>query len=190
MEKTGKFIKIFCSVALVAFLALLFFVVFQNSSKPLKNTYITEPFKKAYENSSDVRTHAFIEEFSENGGIYAYSLTYIPDSGYLQFTVRYNYRHIDEIREEYPNFKNEYIKYVLKDSDGNEYQANIVDEKDKFHYHYLKLEFTGVDFEASELKLIMVLETLDFNGGELVVHTDENTSIPYKFSSKEKKQLN
>ena len=190
MEKTGKFIKIFCSVALFLFLALLFFVIFQNSAKPLKNTYITEPFKTAYENSNDVRTHAFIEEFSEDGGIYAYSLTYIPESGYLQFTVRYNYRHIDEIREKHPDFKNEDIKYVLYDSNGKEYPANIVDEKDKFHYHYLKLEFCNVNFSTAELKLKMVLETLEFDAKELVVHTNQNTSIPYKFSNKEKKQLN
>lgn len=190
MEKVGKFIKIFCSVALILFLVLLFFVVFQNSAKPLKNTYITEPFKASYQNSNDVRTHAFINEFSENGGIYAYSLTYIPNSGYLQFTVRYNYRHIDEIIAEYPNFKTENIKYVLVDSDGVEYKATVLDEKDKFHYHYLKLEFTDVNFDVSELKVKMILENLDFDGGELIVHTDKNTSIPYKFSNKEKKQLN
>jgi hypothetical protein len=189
MEKAGKIIKIFCTVALIAFLALLFFVMFQNSAKPLDDTYITESFKAAYEQNNDVRTHEIKDGFSENGGIYAYSLTYIPESGYLQFTVRYNERHIDEIKEQYPDFKNEYIKYVLVDGDGNEYEPNIIEEKDKYHYHYFKFEFTDVNFDTSELKIKMLLETLDFDGGELTIHTNTSTSIAYKFSSKEKKQL-
>lgn len=187
--RAGKIIKIFCSVALVAFLSLLAFVIIQNSAKPLKKTYITDSFKEAYSISDDVRTHAFNQEFSENGGIYAYSLTYIPDGGYLQFTVRYNKRHIEEIKDEYSDFREKDISYILVDSEGNEYEAHVIEEKDKFHYHYLKLEFTDVDFEASELKVVMVLDGLEFNGGELTVHTSDNTSIPYKLSSKEKKQL-
>ena len=193
MDKFVKIIKFIFVLALIAVLAALFIRIYQSDYKALEDINISDSFISAYEKDSDVRTHAVNDGFSENGSVYAYSLVYMKDSGYMQFTVRYNTRHIDEVRETYPEFKNENIKYVLIDGEGNTYEANVLEAVDKFNYCYFKLEFTDIPDFATDLKVKMVLEGLpeDLNKKSvLTVHRADDTSIQYTFSSSEKKLLN
>ena len=193
MDKFVKIIKFIFVLALVAVLAALFIRIYQSDYKALEDINISDSFISAYEKDSDVRTHAVNDGFSENGSVYAYSLVYMKDGGYIQFTVRYNTRHIDEVRETYPEFKNENIKYVLIDGEGNTYEANVLEAVDKFNYCYFKLEFTDIPDFATDLKVKMVLEGLpeDLNKKSvLTVHRADDTSIQYTFSSSEKKLLN
>lgn len=193
MDKFVKIIKFIFVLALIAVLAALFIRIYQSDYKALEDINISDSFISAYEKDSDVRTHAVNDGFSENGSVYAYSLVYMKDGGYIQFTVRYNTRHIDEVRETYPEFKNENIKYVLIDGEGNTYEANVLEAVDKFNYCYFKLEFTDIPDFATDLKVKMVLEGLpeDLNKKSvLTVHRADDTSIQYTFSSSEKKLLN
>lgn len=193
MDKFVKIIKFIFVLALIAVLAALFIRIYQSDYKALEDINISDSFISAYEKDSDVRTHAVNDGFSENGSVYAYSLVYMKDGGYIQFTVRYNTRHIDEVRETYPEFKNENIKYVLIDGEGNTYEANVLEAVDKFNYCYFKLEFTDIPDFATDLKVKMVLEGLpeDLNKKSvLTVHRADDTSIQYSFSSSEKKLLN
>ena len=193
MDKFVKIIKFIFVLALIAVLAALFIRIYQSDYKALEDINISDSFISAYEKDSDVRTHAVNDGFSENGSVYAYSLVYMKDGGYIQFTVRYNTRHIDEVRETYPEFKNENIKYVLIDSEGNTYEANVLEAVDKFNYCYFKLEFTDISDFATDLKVKMVLEGLpeDLNKKSvLTVHRADDTSIQYSFSSSEKNLLN
>ena len=193
MGKFGKLIIYIFALALVAVLATLFIRIYQSDYKGLEDVKISDSFISAYEKDSDVRTHAVNDGFSENGSVYAYSLVYMKDGGYIQFTVRYNTRHIDEVRETYPEFKNENIKYVLIDGEGNTYEANVLESADKFNYCYFKLEFTGIPDFATDLKVKMVLTGLpdELNKKSvLTVHRADDTSIQYSFSSSEKNLLN
>ena len=193
MDKFVKIIKFIFVLALIAVLAALFIRIYQSDYKALEDINISDSFISAYEKDSDVRTHAVNDGFSENGSVYAYSLVYMKDGGYIQFTVRYNTRHIDEVRETYPEFKNDNIKYVLIDGEGNTYEANVLEAVDKFNYCYFKLEFTDIPDFATDLKVKMVLEGLpeDLNKKSvLTVHRADDTSIQYSFSSSEKKLLN
>ena len=193
MDKFVKIIKFIFVLALIAVLAALFIRIYQSDYKALEDINISDSFISAYEKDSDVRTHAVNDGFSENGSVYAYSLVYMKDGGYMQFTVRYNTRHIDEVRQTYPEFKNENIKYVLIDGEGNTYEANVLEAVDKFNYCYFKLEFTDIPDFATDLKVKMVLEGLpeDLNKKSvLTVHRADDTSIQYSFSSSEKKLLN
>ena len=193
MDKFVKIIKFIFVLALIAVLAALFIRIYQSDYKALEDINMSDSFISAYEKDSDVRTHAVNDGFSENGSVYAYSLVYMKDGGYIQFTVRYNTRHIDEVRETYPEFKNENIKYVLIDGEGNTYEANVLEAVDKFNYCYFKLEFTDIPDFATDLKVKMVLEGLpeDLNKKSvLTVHRADDTSIQYTFSSSEKKLLN
>ena len=193
MDKFVKIIKFIFVLALIAVLAALFIRIYQSDYKALEDVNISDSFISAYEKDSDVRTHAVNDGFSENGSVYAYSLVYMKDGGYIQFTVRYNTRHIDEVRETYPEFKNENIKYVLIDGEGNTYEANVLESADKFNYCYFKLEFTGIPDFATDLKVKMVLTGLpdELNKKSvLTVHRADDTSIQYSFSSSEKNLLN
>ena len=193
MDKFVKIIKFIFVLALIAVLAALFIRIYQSDYKALEDINISDSFISAYEKDSDVRTHAVNDGFSENGSVYAYSLVYMKDGGYIQFTVRYNTRHIDEVRETYPELKNEDIKYVLIDGEGNTYEANVLESADKFNYCYFKLEFTGIPDFATDLKVKMVLTGLpdELNKKSvLTVHRADDTSIQYSFSKSEDGLLN
>ncbi len=193
VKKVGAIIKIALTVALFVFIGALVFRMCQASHKGLENTHISPAFKEAYAISEDVRTHAVNDEFSENGAVYAYSLVYIEEGGYLQLSVRYNIRHIEEVKLTYPDFDEKNIRYELIDANGKAYAPTILADEEKYNYHYLKLEFTGVDFSTDKLSIKMILDGIDIKVGEkstLTVHYKDDTYIPYTLSSEEKKQLN
>lgn len=191
-KKVGKIIKLALTIALFVFIGALIFRMCQASHQALKDTVITDSFKAAYQVDKDIRKHAITEEFSENGAVYAYSLVYMEKAGYLQFTVRYNTRHMDEVKASYPDFDVNNVRYVLIDGSGKEYTPNILATEDKYNYRYFKLEFTDVSFSTENLSVEMRLDGIDINMGTkstLEVHKKDSTSIPYDLSSKEKKEL-
>ena len=191
-KKIGKIIKLTLTVVLFVFIGALIFRMCQASHQALKDTVITEEFKGAYGYDNDVRKHAITEEFSENGAVYAYSLVYMEKAGYLQFTVRYNTRHMDEVKASYPEFDMNNVRYVLVDGNGKEYTPNVLAVEDKYNYRYFKLEFADVSFSTENLSVEMRLEGIDINMGTkstLEIHKKDSTSIPYDLTSKEKKEL-
>lgn len=191
-KKIGAVIKIALTVALFVFIGALVFRMCQASYKGLEGTHISPAFKEAYKKSDVIRTHAVNDEFSENGAVYAYSLVYIEEGGYLQLSVRYNIRHIDEVKLTYPDFDEKSIRYELVDANGKSYTPTVLADEEKYNYHYFKLEFTGVDFSTDTLSIKMILDGIDIKVGEkstLTVHYKDDTYIPYTLSSEEKKQL-
>jgi hypothetical protein len=193
LDKFVKIIKYIFALALVAVLVALFIRIYQSDYKALEDVNISDSFISAYEKDDNVRTHAVNDGFSENGSVFAYSLVYMKDAGYMQFTVRYNTRHIDEVRQTYPDFKNENIKYVLIDGEGNTYEANVLETKDKFNYCYFKLEFANIPDFGTDFKIKMVLEGLPDELSKksvLVIHRADDTSIEYSFSKSEEGLLN
>ena len=129
MDTAGKIIKIVLTVSLFIVIAALIFRMCQASHKALEDTVITPAFKEAYKVDKDVRTHAVNDEFSENGAVWAYSLVYSESGGYLQITVRYNIRHIDEVRATYPEFKDESIRYELVDGKANHTSQKLLKKR-------------------------------------------------------------
>lgn len=185
MAKLGKILKIVLVVSILSVLALLAVNMIKQEHKELEALQKTDAFNQAYEISSDVRTHVPGESngFSENGGLYSYSLYYIEKSGYLQITVRYNEKHMDDIKKNYPTFDEDLIYYTLTDEKGNTYSPNIVDKASKYHYEYFKLEFTNVDFKDTSLKLNMVIDALSEVIGEknsVVIHKAGQDSLPHE----------
>ena len=180
--KIGKIIKIILTVALFVFIGALVFRMCQSSHKALDELIKSDSFNSAYASSDDVRTHAINDEFSKNGAVYAYSLVYIENEGYLQLTVRYNKLHIDEVRLTYPDFKNESIRYELYDASGKAYAPTVLATEEKYNYTYFRLEFTGVDFSTDEISIKMILDGIDIDVGEnstLVIHRKDDTFIPF-----------
>ena len=108
----------------------------------------------------------------------------------MQFTVRYNTRHIEEVISAHPDFDFDKIHYNITNEEGTVYEPNVIDEESKYNYRYFKLEFTGVDFSSKELSVNMILEGLDFDGGSLTVHRLDDTYINYELSKGELSSLN
>jgi len=193
LDKFVKVTKYIFIIALVAVLAALFLRICQSDYKAFEDVNISDNFISAYKQDSDVRTHAVNDGFSENGSVFAYSLVYMKNGGYMQFTVRYNTRHMDEVRETYPDFKNEYIKYILIDGNGNTYEAKVLEAESKYNYQFFKLEFTDIPDFDTDFKVKMVLETLPDNISEknvLMIHEADDTSIPFDFSKSQLGKLN
>ena len=192
-KRVGAIIKTVLTVVLFVFIGALIFRMCQASHQALEDTVISEAFKSAYKADTDIRTHAAAEEFSENGAVYAYSLVYMKESGYLQLTVRYNTRHIDEVKSSYPEFDEKNIRYTLIDGREKEYTPNILETDEAYNYKYFKLEFTGVDFSTSGLSIKMHLDGIDINMGSkstALIHKKDSTSIPYSLSNDEEEALN
>ena len=185
MNKLGKILKIVLIVAIISVLALLFINIIKSDHKEFEElNQDSEGFKAAYGISTDIRTHIAGDNdgFSENGGLYAYSLYYIEKAGYLQITVRYNERHMDDIASSYKDFDPDKIHYTITDENGNIYTPTVLDSASKYHYQYFKLEFTNVDFTDTSLKLNMIIDVLsDVIGDQnsIVIHKSGRNSIPY-----------
>jgi len=191
-KRVGAIIKTTLTVVLFVFIGALIFRMCQASHQALEETVITEEFKSAYKLDNDIRTHAVTEEFSENGAVYAYSLVYMKKAGYLQFTVRYNTRHIDEVKETYPEFDEKNIRYTLVDAKGKEYKPNVLESDEAYNYKYFKLEFTDVNFESDNLSVKMHLDGIDINMGTkstAIVHKKDSTSIPYQLTGDDEDAL-
>lgn len=191
-KRVGAIIKTTLTVVLFVFIGALIFRMCQASHQALEETVITEEFKSAYKLDNDIRTHAVTEEFSENGAVYAYSLVYMKKAGYLQFTVRYNTRHIDEVKQTYPEFDEKNIRYTLVDAKGKEYKPNVLETDEAYNYKYFKLEFTDVNFESDNLSVKMHLDGIDINMGTkstAIVHKKDSTSIPYQLTGDDEDAL-
>lgn len=161
MEKLGKFLKIVLILAIVCVVVLLAINMYKSGHKELEELVITDNLKTAHTNYSYLCTHKPQNDgFSSNGGLYAYSLAYIEREGYLQVTVRYNKRHMDDIKASYPSFEESQIYFTLSDEAGTVYKPTEIASASKFHYEYFKLEFTGIDFTKEELTLNMVIDVL------------------------------
>lgn len=171
----GRIINICLTVALFTFIFAIMLRICQADHKELKNLAKTEAYENAFSISQDVRTHVAGSEFSENGAIYAYSYVYIPDARYLQITVRYNNRHIDEVINAInENEKTENgasaktytwddigIYYTFTDSTGKEYTPTVINKAEKFSYTYFQLEVTDVDFDTDALNVNMMLKNIE-----------------------------
>ena len=185
----GRIINICLTVALFTFIFAIMLRMCQADHKELKNLAKTEAYENAFSISQDVRTHVAGSEFSENGAIYAYSYVYIPDASYLQITVRYNNRHIDEVisaineNEKNQNGENSYtvddigIYYTFTDSTGKEYTPTVINKAEKFNYTYFQLEVTDIDFDTDALSVNMILENIEKT--EMEINGNKTATLIY-----------
>ena len=194
-SKISKILTTALTVAFLVFVSAMVLRICQADHKELKELYITDSFKEAYQISADVRTHAAGTEFSENGGIYAYSFVYIEEAKYLQITVRYNKRHIDEIvtalndneKVLYGENAKTYtlsdigLRYELEDSQGNIITPVILDTDEALNYGYFKLEATNVNLTNTAVFAKMIIENVEKT--TLEVNGVSKTTLIYKYGS-------
>ncbi len=227
-EKKGlgiavKVLTIAFAIALVAFVIFFSIQLYRSTIFDLfDEVYITENLNNAYKNNDDIRTHSVgTEGLSENGVIKVTELVYIEalnssgektGYGYMQFGVRINKLHIEEVQASCSSFDYDDISFYLVGKDENDtkcYEEKLtllLDEGEKYQYKFYKFEVNDAKLNSSSLSLEMRLNGVvlgeDENGDSALlegdgfhiadssqIHTKDRKSIEYDFSRKEKKKL-
>lgn len=215
----SRIITILFTVAIVAFLVFLGVQLYRSTIYDRFDYLdITPSLKEAYKKNNDIRTRPVGKEgLSEEGTVKVTELAYITGDNkyaYIQFNVRFNKNHIDEITESCPNFSYDDVSYVLVAKNGDsilaEYELNELAKDDKYQYRYFKFEVTNVamcDQLVLETRLMGIEKSTDEDGQSTYIDSnDQNAyvaipdqatlqerdggSYEYKLSRKEKKALN
>lgn len=223
----GKIITIVATVALAVFVVFFGIQMYRSTKFDLfDEVYITDKFKAAYAANDEVRTHSVgVQGLSENGVIKITELVYIMNpveenaclatgEAYIQFGVRINKLHIEEVQEKCPNLDYDDIEFFLvgKTDTGTKYEYklagdDLIDSGEKFQYKYYKYEKNDVLMDLDSLVIEMRLNgitVVENEKGESIlvedetkvhvadsteIHKKDRTYIEYKFSRKEKKEL-
>lgn len=194
-KKISKIISTVLSSLLLIFIGALLFRMCQANHKEFKKLNVSSAFKEAYAQSTDVRTHVAGEEFSNNGALYAYTYVYIEEAGYMQLTVRYNTRHIDEVvsalneneKKLNPASNKTYtaddisIYYTVSDSNGNVYkdEINVLGKAEKYNYVFFQIELSCIDFSADSLSINMMLGNVkreEIDGSVTLVYSEGDST--------------
>ncbi len=194
----GRIITILFAVALATFLIFLGIQLYRSTIYDMfDSVYITEGLKASLENNSDIRTHSVgTEGLGEDGIIKVTELVYIKELdingketglGYMQFGIRYNKNHIDEVNDSlvgenvsgisyddvsydlvaYDYVTNEEGKSELKEIARYPLLATELDRGDKYQYRYYKFECSGILLNCQSLEIEMKLhgvEKINENG--------------------------
>ena len=93
-------------------------------------------------------------EFDENGYYHISDVSFAPDAGEIQLTVRYNSRStINKLMEVYGLTERptgEVFVFILQDDDGNQYTSYRFAARSKPLSDFRRIIFDGVDFEGVE----------------------------------------
>lgn len=214
-----RIITILFSVAIVAFLVFLGVQLYRSTIYDrFDYLEITDSLKEAYKNNDDLRTRPVGKEgLSEEGTVKVTELAYLESEfcyDYLQFNVRFNKNHIDEIAQSCPNFGYDDVLYVLVAKNGDstiaEYPlTNPLLQDDKYQYRYFKFEATNIakcDQLVLETRLLGIQSSKDGEGNTVysdsddpnayiaipdpaIIQEKDGGSYEYDLSRKEKKAL-
>lgn len=196
-EKSKVFTWITRIISIVSATGLVAFAVFLGVQLWRSTIYdrfdyleITPAFQEAYNKNSEVLTRPVGKEgLSEEGIVKVTELAYIKDENgydYMQFNVRFNKLHVDDITEKCPNFDYDDICFVLIAKSGNvtvqEYELSTVLSDDKYQYRYIKYQAQDI-IECDKLVLEMRLmgtESYENGSGKTAIR---ESSDPNSFSA-------
>ena len=229
MEEKSSKLSIAVKIITAAFaLGLISFVVFFSIHLYRSTIYDmfdginpSENFKEAYSQSSDLRTHDVgTQGLSSNGVIKITNLVYVEGinedgtkngKAYMQFGVRINKLHVEEVQEVCPGVTYDDISFYLVAKNQGEIVYNeelsLLQEGEKYQYKFYKFEKDDVIIDCDSLKIEMRIDgvvvskddkqnsILIEKEGEVHVadseemHNRSRASIEYKLSRKEKELL-
>ena len=133
-----------------------------SSIKKMIYNEITENGYNTYGESFEVQHILASDSFNRDGraedSMFSVSaITYAPQIGQLQVTVRYNNRALNHLKTEYPDaaaVNGEYYVFALRDNLGVKHTAYSYTKAEKTGYTYRRLVFDNVSLtDVSELKL-------------------------------------
>ena len=212
---------IFVLCAIVIGVIAFRLIIFNYYPDSVSNIYFTDELTEHY-NKKGGDIGALTQELlnsrnygyddSKDGNFFARNMIYIPETGELQVTLRFNTSLADSIKEKYgvdfdPDAKGSftYSLVAMRASDtasegeelGRPIDATLVAEEydSLFMYRYIKLVFDGVDLAAGTtdavdwLRLEISINGVAMKEPYMILIYYNNKSfplIPYKLSDKEK----
>ena len=214
---TGAF-----AVAIAAFVIFFGIHLYRSTIYDMfDEAYFTDDFKAAYSNSTNIRTHDVgTEGLSQNGVIKITNLIYIEKldeeskgtgRAYMQFGVRINKLHVEEVQEVCPGVDYDDISFHLVGKSEGEtvYEGTLssLDKGEKFQYVFYKFEANDVLISCDNLYIEMRIDgitvSVDEDNDKVLIesegavhvadseeiHRKDRKSVEYKLSRKEKKEL-
>ncbi len=148
--------------------------------------YATDALTSAYaDGAMDVQTVPVEKEIADDGYFSAYAFYFIPETGDVQITVRWN----DSVYE-YTSMDagHEYTFHLLNETTGETFPLTSLDAKKRWMYSYRKLSVTGVSLGETDT-LTVVMELRDGFESKQVVRYGEQPLEEYKLSGGDKKAL-
>lgn len=132
----------------LVWILILFTVFSTRESKIYEQMLFTEATEEHAKQTEEYRVHqVYIQDFMNDSGDIALSSNscyYAPETGELTVGIRYN-------KKLTGSDTTDSILYVLKDQDGNEYPAVIMDEDEIGRYGYARVCFTGLSLPLAEI---------------------------------------
>lgn len=151
----GCFKGLLYGASALVWILILYTVFTTRESKLFEQMYFTEATEKVAKESEEYRVHQLIiTDFMNDQGDIALSSNssyYAAETGELSIGVRYNKKLTD-------SGTSDSILYVLKDQDGNEYPAAVMEEDEIGRYRYARVCFTGLNIPLKEKDGQSVLE--------------------------------
>ncbi len=205
----GRIFTIAFIVALATFLIFLGIQLYRSTIFDyFDEVFITERLESALKNNNDIRTHSVgTEGLGEQGVIKITELVYINELdgngketglGYIQFGVRYNKTHIDEVNTKIRGDKIKGVSYddvsydlIAYDYVTNEegkkelkevarYPLHSLKHADKYQYRYYKFECDGVLLACESLEIEMKIhgvEMINENGESYMLEKEDAFTI-------------
>lgn len=151
----GKLLK-WLLIALILFVYGLFMLRICSQGEPesMKRFYWTQSSIGLYSSASDTFSVAVStpdKNIDDDGLFSVSSVYYMPQTGEIQFTVRYNNSTVKGIREDYSldaDPVGEVFVYILTDANGVAYTSYSFTSASKFVHNYRKVVFEGIDFTS------------------------------------------
>lgn len=133
----------------------------------------------------EVKTVKVEKEIADDGYFAAYAFCFIPETGEVQVTVRWN----DSVYEYTDMTKgHEYSFHLLNETTGETFPLTALESKKRAIYNYRKLSADAVNLGETDT-LTVVMELRDGFESTQVVRYGEQPFEEYKLSGGEKKAL-
>lgn len=146
----------------------------------------TDALRSAFaDGESVIYTVDVAAELADDGYFCAYGFYYNPESGEVQFAVRWN----DSVYE-YTDMAegHEYSFYLLNETTGEKYPATVIESDRATLYNYRHLAADGVEL-GNEENLTAVMELRDGYESKQVLKHPEQPFETYKIPAKLMKEL-
>ena len=148
--------------------------------------YATDTLVTAYADGDfAVKTVKVEKEIADDGYFSAYAFYFIPETGEVQVTVRWNdsvYGYTDMTQG------HEYVFRLLNEATGETFPLTSLEAKKRAIYNYRKLTASGVNLGDADT-LTVVMELRDGFESTQVVRYGEQPLEDYKLSGGDKKTL-
>ena len=181
MKKILKYtVYIFLALVFAAFVVRIW--VF-DASTVFTDIVPTENAKTAYAQNLEITTHELIQNIADDGNSRGYALVYIPESGELQITMKYNL----SIYKKASVPTDSELQFKLYDTETEkEYYAVYYQRDVKGNYGYARVVFEGVWFsESADIEIVMCNEDYSEDFSCYKVHAAKQEFESYKLSKEE-----